>query len=384
MSQKIKILIADDVEDTINLIKDMLSFDERIEVIGQAPNGKEAILLAKKLNPDVILMDINMPQMDGLKATEVISKEVPRSLVIIMSVQSEVEYLKKAMLFGAKEYLVKPFNLEVLINTIITTYQEEQNRQKHIKKISSAKEEKKPTKIITMFSTKGGVGKTTIAVNTAISLAKQTGERVALIDLDLQFGDVSLVTNITPYKTIVNLIEELSNIDIEMVEEYMYEYIPGIKILAAPIKPEQADYITPEHINKIVKVLKEEYQYIIFDTRTNFDDITLTALDKSDQIFIISTMDLHSIKNVKLGLEVMDSLNYPEDKVKLVINKATQKYGIKYQDIEDVFQRDINVMIPYDNNTVITSINRGYPFMRHRKNGKIYKSIKKLTMSIVK
>lgn len=383
MSQKIRILVVDDVEETINLISDMLSFEKRIEIVGQASNGKEAINLVDKLKPDVVLMDINMPVMDGLRATEIITRDHPQSIVIIMSVQGEVEYLKKAMLYGAKEYVVKPFNLDDIINTIITVYEEEKKRQKHIKQKKSEGKEKNKAKTITLFGTKGGVGKTTIALNTAISIAKKTGEKVAIIDLDLQFGDISLLSNINPRKTIVDVLEDLSNFDEEVLDEYMNEYIAGIKILSSPIKPEQAEYIMAEHLEKILDILKQEYQYIVIDTSTNFDDVTLTALDKSDVILLVSTMDLHSIKNVKLGLEIMESLNYSEKKVKLVINKATQKYGIKYQDLIDALDKEVSILVPYDNKTVITSINKGYPFMRHRKNGKIYKSIKKLTNAII-
>lgn len=383
MSSKIRMLIVDDVEDTRKLIKDMLSFEERIEVVGEATCGEEGIKFAKKLKPDIILMDINMPNMDGLKTTEIITTEMPDAVVIIMSVQSEVEYLKKAMLNGAKEYIVKPFSLEDIISTIMTTYDNERTRKRHIREINTkGTKELRKGKIVSVFSTTGGVGKTTLALNTAISIAKNTGDKVAIVDLDLQFGDITLLSNIKPSKTIVNVIEDFSDMDQYIIEEYMLDYIAGIKILAAPIKPEDSEFIGPEHISKILDMLKEQFHYIIIDTAPSFQDVILSALDKSDKILFVTSMELHSIKNVKLGLEVMDSLNYSEGKVSLIANKSTQKYGIKYKDIQDSLDREVNIFIPDDKKTVTNAINKGYPFMRNRKGGKIYRSLKKLANSI--
>lgn len=383
MSYKIKILIADDVEETRELVKTLFTFEPRFEVIGEAADGKEAVELALKLKPDIVLMDINMPKVNGLKATEEISMKDPDIIVIIMSVQKEREYLKKAMLCGAKEYIIKPFDLDTAINTIIGAYDKERERRDYINRTSLLDDNKKEPKVITVFSTKGGVGKTTIAVNTAISIAKETGDKVAIIDLDLQFGDIAVMLDIAPTKTIVDLIEDISNINSDILKEYTTQYLQGIDILPAPIKPEYAEYVNSSHIEKIIGIMKKEYQYIVIDTPTSFDDVTLSALDISDKILFVSNMDLVSIKNVRLGLDVMDSLNYSDQKVKLVINKGNQRYGIKFKDLQEAFKKEINAVIPEDNKTIITSINKGYPFMRHRKNGKIYKSIKGLASKII-
>lgn len=383
MSQKIRVLIADDIKETRKNIITLLDFESRIEVIGEASNGEEALDLTERFKPDVILMDINMPVMDGLKATEKISEQFPDIIVIIMSVQGEREYFKKAMYCGAKEYLVKPFSLDTLIDTIIKTYDKEQNRKKYIVATKNEKNNEMKSKVVTIFSTKGGVGKTTIAINTAISIAGRTNEKVAIVDLDLQFGDVAVMLNITPSKTIVNLIDEIGHLNREILKEYMIEYMKGVDVLAAPLKPEYAEYISHNHIERIIEVLKEDYRYIIFDSVSNFSDITLTALDNSDQVLFISTMNLATIKNVKLGLDIMKSLHYHDEKVKIVLNKISKHFGIKLSDVEEVLGRPVSICIPEDNKTVIPSVNKGYPFMRARSDTKISKSIKKLTELII-
>lgn len=383
MSQKIRVLIADDVEETRKNIITLLDFEKRIEVVGQASDGKEALELTEKIRPDLVLMDINMPVMDGLKATEKINEQFPDTLVIIMSVQGEREYFKKAMYCGAKEYIVKPFSIDALLETIIKTYDKEQNRKKYIETKKGDETLKKAPEIVAVYSTKGGVGKTTIAVNTAISLAKLSSEKVAIVDLDLQFGDVAVMLDITPTKTIVELIDEIGHLNSDILSEYMIEYMKGVDVLAAPLKPEYAEYISSSHIEKILAILKEDYQYVIIDSVSDLSDVTLAALDNSDQILFVSTMNLPTIKNVKLGLEIMNTLHYHDEKVKIVLNKTSKHFEVKITDVEEILDKEVSVCIPEDSKTVIPSANKGYPFMRSRAEAKISKCVKDLANLII-
>jgi pilus assembly protein CpaE len=377
---KITVVIADDQKETRNNIKTMLGFDERIEVTGQAANGEEAIEITRSEQPDIILLDINMPVLDGLKAAEEINLTHPDTAIIMMSVQGEQEYLKKSMYAGAKEYIVKPFSSENLIDTIIQVYEQEEKRKLYQ---DSHQQENKlkdddPSQIITVFSTKGGVGKTTLAVNLAISIAKNSKKKVAVLDLDLQFGDIALMLNIQPKKTIYNLIEDIHSLNSEIIEDYLITHFSGIRVLCAPLKPEYADYINVNHIEKIIEILKERYSYVIMDTTQVFSDIILSTLDISDTVLFVSTMDLPTIKNVKLGLDVMESLNYPKEKIKLVLNKASELYGVKFNDIEEALQMEICTQIPEDNYTVTTYANKGFPFILARSEKKISKTIQTL------
>jgi pilus assembly protein CpaE len=373
MNERIKVIIADDVRETRENIKTLLSFDERIEVVGEAENGEDAVFLVREVRPDIILMDINMPVKDGIKATEEISLEVPETTIVIMSVQIEQEYLRKAMTAGARDYITKPFTGEELVNTIVKTYNLETKR----KQKSAVPRDKGEinSKIISIFSTKGGVGKTTIATNLAVTIARQTKKRVALLDFDLLFGDVAIHLNVSIKTTITELIKEINTLDEELMEEYLVTHFSGVRVLPAPVKPEYAEYVTAQHIEKIIKVLKASYHYIIIDTAQNFNETTLTALDASDAVLFISTMDLPTIKNVKSGLEVMDSLHYSDSKVKIVLNKASEQFGITYKDFEDTVKNKIWISIPEDNQTVINSVNKGFPFVLTRAETKVAKSI---------
>ncbi len=371
--EKIKVIIVDDSVETRNNVKLLLSFEKRIEVIGEAENGEEAVFITKEAHPDIVLMDINMPVMDGIKATEEISLSVPESTVIIMSVQGEQEYIRKAMAAGARDFLNKPFTGDDLARTILRTYDIESRRREHTT-TAKVHEEIKST-VVTVFSTKGGVGKTTIASNLAVAIARSTKKKVALIDLDLQFGDIAIMLNVSVKNTISDLIKEINQLDRDLMDEYLVTHFSGVRVLPAPIKPEYAEYITAAHLEKIVNTLKESYHYVIIDTSASFHETVLSSLDMSDRILFVSTLDLPTIKNIKSGLDIMETLHYPKEKIKIILNKASEQFGIKYKDFENTLKYPIWAFIPEDSQTVITSANKGFPFVMTRMDTKVAKAV---------
>lgn len=379
---KIKVVIVDDSQETRDNVKTLLSFEKSIEVIGEAENGEEAVFITREARPDIVLMDINMPVMDGIKATEEISLSVPETTVVIMSVQGEYEYIRKAMAAGARDFLNKPFSGEDLTRTILKAYELESKRRER-SAVSGVAEEVR-SKIITVFSTKGGVGKTTIASNLAVSIARTTKKRVALVDLDLQFGDIAIMLNVSVKNTISDLIKEINQLDEDLMDEYMVTHFSGVRVLPAPVKPEYAEYITSSHVEKIIKVLGESYHYIVIDTSASFHETVLTSLDMSDRILFISTLDLPTIKNVKAGLDIMESLRYPDEKINIVLNKASEQFGIKYKDFESTLKRPIWYYVPEDSQTVITSANKGFPFVMTRTETRVAKAIINISNEIIK
>lgn len=362
---KIKILIADDIEETRNVIKKILSMEkENMEVVGEAANGVEVLDLIPKVKPDVVLMDINMPELNGLEATERISMEYPSVMVIIMSVQAESEYLKKAMFHGAKEYIIKPFNYDTLIGTIRITYEKYKERQV---KFTSDESRARSGNVVTFFSSKGGVGKSILALNTAIMLSKQVNKRILLIDMDLQFGDISMLVNKYNEKTILHAVEDGQVESYENIKPYLYKHNDNLDMLFAPGKPESAEYIVKETVEKIIKSVKKQYDVIVVDTGINFNDSTLYILDIAEKVLMVSTMEIVTLKNTKLGLKVMESLGYDKQKVKLVINRFNEKYGIGKKEVENTFKDHIIAFIPDEEKIVTTSVNRGIPLCDDKK-----------------
>jgi pilus assembly protein CpaE len=379
LAERIRLLIVDDITETRANLRKLLMFDESIEVVGEAGNGEEAIERALALNPDVVLMDINMPVMDGIEATERLSVELPRVGIIILSVQGEQEYLRKAMTAGARDYLTKPPTGDDLVNTIQQVFEMQKKRQAVLAVPDDTPHG--PGQVISIFSTKGGVGKTTIAVNLAIAIA-QLKKKTVIVDLDLQFGDVAMMLDLIPRRSIADLVGEADLLNVKTIEGYLTGHASGLQVLPGPIRPEYAEIVTARHVEGILKTLKENFAFVIVDTRQIFDDITLTALDQSDQIFTIASLDVLTIKNIKLGLEVMSSLHYESSKIKMLLNRSNTETGVTPQDLENSLKFPISCMIPSDGKVVLTAVNKGVPFVIDEPKTPIAEAIFKLAREI--
>ena len=398
----IRILLVDDKVELRQNIRRLLSFEDAIEIVGEASNGQEAIEAARKTRPDLILMDINMPVMDGIQATEFISLEMPEITIIMMSVQGEQEYIRKAMKAGARDFLVKPFSNDDLIDTIKSVYRADMRRRSMHQQAAAATapaaapggaapvaasvpQEAKQGDIVTVFSTKGGVGKTTIVLNLAIAVQKLSGKKVCVVDCDLQFGDVAIMLNLAPQRTITNLVEEPPPWTADLVTEYMTKHeVSGIDVLLGPAKPEYAETVQVEHIEQALTLLKERYDYVFVDSSPLFRNIELAILDLSTIIMVVVSLELSAIKNIKLCLELLNNLNYNPEKIKLILNRGYPPMGgIEVNDVQNGLRREVISLIPSAGKEVVSSLNKGTPFMLTDSSSDLAKSFYKLAELIV-
>lgn len=380
MAEKIRVLLADDIAATRASVSKLIAFHSEMTVVGEAADATQAIALAKKLLPDVVLMDINMPGMDGITATQILSNEVPTASIIIMSVQNEQEYLRKAMVAGAKNYLTKPFSSDELLQAIQQVHENEKRRRVVFLKPETAKS--KPGKIITIFSTKGGIGKTTISTNLAVALATKIDGSVCVVDADLQFGDVALFLNVLPQATIADLVQDIEHMDEQLLAGYLCPFNRNVKVLPAPLRPEQAETISGLHLASILKMLRSMFDYVVVDTAPSFNDAMLATLDAADEVLVVSAMDLPTVKNVKLCLEIMESLNYTEEKVKLILNRSDSEGGMDIREVEETLRRDFSATVPSDGKTVVSSVNRGVPFVLSNPDTHVAQSIYELARMV--
>src|SRR5215207_5573460 len=201
----IRVLIVDDIPETRDHLTKLLGFEGDMEVVGSAASGAEAIEMATRLSPEIVLMDINMPDMDGIAATERLASAAPLCSVIMMSVQGEADYLRRSMLAGAREFLVKPFSSDELNASIRQVHAREREKMSRMAPVvvqpsttSGGGSQNEPGQVIAVFSPKGGVGRTTLAVNLAIAAATELNQKVVLIDASFQFGDVGVLLNLNP------------------------------------------------------------------------------------------------------------------------------------------------------------------------------------------
>jgi len=379
----ITVVIADDIPTTRDDIKRLLYFEKDIEVIGEASDGYEAVSLAEELSPDVILMDINMPKMDGIEATERITTLNPHTAIVIISIQGENEYLKKAMAAGAREYLIKPFSSKELSDTIRRVYENQQKRNSALGVQKTEKKEGSPQKkgkVISVFSTKGGVGKTVIAVNLASQLIKDAKKKIVLVDLDISAGDAALLLNVAPTTSIIDLIKEQEEVNYEFLEVFLLPHVSGLKILAAPENPEFSEYLTSNLVEEIIKILKENFDYVIVDVPSYYSDAGISALEASEHILLLLNQDISSLKRTKIDMEILKKLNL-DQKVKIILNKK-DNLGFAPADIEKALGIKIFASIVRDDKTVISSVNKGTPFVLGLPKAKISLSVAELCQKL--
>jgi pilus assembly protein CpaE len=215
-------------------------------------------------------------------------------------------------------------------------------------------------KVVTVFSTKGGVGKSMISSNLATHMARAAGKRIALIDLDLQFGDIGVMLGLKPEMTIYDCLPVSDELSGSTIEKFLTPHRSGVKAMLAPLRPELADAIPAKHIVNVVEALRSAADIIVADTPASFNDHVLSLLDETDLAVLVATMDIPSVKNIKLCLETLRSLQFSDDKIALVINRAEDDVGLKRQEIEEALGKTALLTIPTDRKVPL-SINQGAP-----------------------
>jgi pilus assembly protein CpaE len=392
MADTIKVLIVDDIAETRDHLTKLLGFEGDIEVVGAADSGRQALEMAGQMRPDVVLMDINMPDMDGIAATEQLATEVPTASVVMMSVQGEADYLRRSMLAGAREFLVKPFSSDELTASIRQVYTREREKQGRITVTNVAAAAAKagrgagrePGQVVAVFSPKGGVGRTTIAVNFAVAAAADLGLKTVLVDGSFQFGDVGVLLNLNPKnKSIADLVPEMeAGGEPESIDTFVINHSSGVRVLLAPPSPEMAEMITPVGIRKILEALRATNDLVVVDCTANFSDTTLAILDLADVILTALTLEITSIKNMRLFLEVAKQLGYEGSKIKLILNRADSTLGIRVADVEHSIGRKVDHTIVSDGRSVVYALNRGVPFVLSNREAQVSQDILRLATAI--
>lgn len=374
-SDKIRVLIVDDIAETRENVRKLLQFESDVDVAGAARSGKEGIQLAQELDPDVILMDINMPDIDGITATEEIRQRSPHVQVVILSVQGDQNYMRRAMLAGARDFLTKPPMGDELISAIRRAGEmAHAERAKGAKQLSASTSaggsgqmanfsQPSKGKIVTIYSPKGGTGCTTIAVNLAVALNNED-TRTVLVDANLQFGDIAVFLNEQGKNTILELAPRVDELEPDVIEDILLKHeASGVRILAAPQRPEHAERVSAEQFSKVLQYLQSMFAYVVVDTAPMLTDVVLSTIDVSDVIVLVTTQEIPSIKNARLVLDLFKTMGVNKDRVVFAMNRYDKRIAITPERVSENLKHEISVAIPLDEKVVITSVNRGVPFM---------------------
>jgi len=379
-AEKITLLVVDDIPETRENLRKLLYFEADIEIVGMAANGREAIAQAKDLQPDIVLMDINMPDMDGIAASQEITQVAPMCQVIMMSVQSEADYLRRSMLAGAMDFLTKPFTSDELSNSIHRVYQMGASRRaampaKHADtreasddKAGRARRQPEGGKILLVYSPKGGTGCSTVAVNLAIALQQATSQKVALVDASLQFGDVGVLLHLQSRASVADAAKQIKDLDVDLLAAMLSPHQSGIQVMAAPPVPEAAETIDIDDIKTILRLLRQEFDYVLVDTWSYLDDVVLAIMDLSDRVLLVMAPEIPSIKSAKQFFEVAEALDFPLNQIDLILNKVLPRDGIRAEQLENHINHKLRTQIDYDPKTIRQTTNQGLPLMMSEPN----------------
>lgn len=352
MTNQVPTLIIDTEAESIELLKSYLGEIEGIQITSEFCDivaGYNAVL---EYRPAIVIIDITYKTELALDIINKISINHKTCKIVVTSTNYSTETLIKAMRVGAREFLQKPFIKNDLVAAI--------NKLKD--QVFGGSSEDKKCRVITTFSNKGGIGKTALATNLALELANMTKEKVALIDLNLQLGDITTFLDINPSFDISYVIQNLERIDETFLLSTLEKYKDSnLYILADPPYLEQAEDITAEQIGTLFEVLKQAFSYIVVDTSANFDGKTITALDQSDLILLITIVNLPAIRNCQRCLDLFERLGYEKEKTRIVINRYMESDEIRVEDVEDVLGKKVYWKIPNNYFTIMSAINKGLP-----------------------
>jgi len=392
----IRVLIADPSQRITDNIVRRLAMEDLITVCGTASDGEHAVQEALRLQPDVALLDAQLPGMDGVQTTEMLAQYLPKAGVIMMSIDSENSAYRSAMLAGAREFLQKPFKGDDLV-TAIQRVHDFQQRKRAVAPAESpvASEGEAPParapeappitgRAITVIAGKGGVGKSLVATNLAVMLAGTNPGKVVLVDLSLQFGDVAALLDIASQHTIADLAANDAVADREVVQQVLAEGPNGLKVLLAPARPELADYVTTTHLRALMDELRRSFDLVVIDGPAYLNEITLDSIENSDQVVLVTDFSVTAVKNTRLVLSVLEVLHVPAEHTIVVANHrdAAGVVELERGQVENFLKTDISVEVPFDPAVVGGSVSRGVPLVLSSPDSAVTKAVVELARAV--
>jgi pilus assembly protein CpaE len=311
---------------------------------------------------------------EGLLAAERLIAEHPEVGAILIAPELSTELFRQALRAGIRDVLPSPVDTAQLTDSVSRVV-ETLNVNRRTEGFAETGE---IGQIITVFSTKGGAGKSVIAANLAVVLAKRSARPVVLVDADLQFGDVAVMLKLAPQHTIVDAVGSIDRLDPGLLQNLLVRHEPsGLLVLPAPLEPAFADQIAAEDMVRIVDMLRGFASFVVVDTPAYFNDVVLGLIEISDDVLLVAGMDIPNIKNVKIGLQTLRLLNTPMSKLRLILNRANSKVKLDVGEVERTLQVKADSLIPSDV-VVPQSVNRGVPVVLDAPKSGVARAIEQL------
>jgi len=365
---KTPVAIIDKELNNIDKISYLLEKFSDVDIIRTSTSLDDLKVLIEKRVPCLVWIgpSYKLEDIEQLLKTYYNSLDITRIVLLVREMSADL--LKKALQLNVYDVLKIPFSYNDIKETI--------KRSESSVETGIENKEAAP-KRITIFGTKGGVGKSFLAVNLAVGLMAADKKRVSIIDTNYQFGDIALMLDLQPKYSIYDIMPVLEQLDPKVLESFLTTHSSGIKVLPAPLDISKSTGINTDATMKILDNLSRISDYVIIDTSSYFSDDILNIFRDTDYLCIITSKDTPSIKNLKIALQLLDQLKFPRENIWIVLNRADSKVGITLEEIEETIQRKIDVAIPSDRIVPIT-VNKGTPVILDVPRSPVTKSIKKL------
>ncbi|HEX6349908.1 MAG TPA: response regulator [Candidatus Dormibacteraeota bacterium] len=437
---QIRVVIVDDSHRTAASLSRLLAFEASFEVVGTAHAARLARTEVARLKPQVVVMDVNLPDQDGIALARDLRAEHPGLGIVLISVEESPALRRRGQQAGAAAYLLKPFEGEELVAAVRGAVPQDARSTRHpaprrrvapaestqelpvarsrrghldtlpptpaaaapeaAKPVEAAKPEEPPAPplppppplrprgrneaghVIAIFSGKGGVGKSVVALNLAAMVGTETGDDVALIDLDLQFGDLAVLLGLQPKDTIAD-VSAAKDVDAAFLGSLMPEAPGNLRVLCSPLSPELADLVRPEHVAIVIDTLKAAFDYVVVDLSQHLDDVSLTALDKADRIVLLIDNNLPAIKDAKLAFRLFATLGIPGERIVMVLNRANAPSEVTVTQIEANLQWKVGVKVPSEGGLVLRSVQRAVPAVLMEPDSEFALSVRELAGTLI-
>ncbi|HKR58776.1 MAG TPA: AAA family ATPase [Pyrinomonadaceae bacterium] len=369
MTQPLSVVILSTGLENFKELRNALSSDSRVQLLAGGDDADQLHDEISRLKPMAAIISLGAQPEPSIKFIKRLAAEFPGMAIISAAHNASRELLLQSIRAGAREFLELPVKNQEL-STVFDRVAEFCH--------SHVEAPKKKGRMIAVFSSKGGCGTSFLATN----IAACSGARTILVDLNLQAGDLQLFLGVNPKYSFADMAENHNRLDDELIKSFATPCLSNLSLLAAPKEADSADEIKPEHVFAVLQKLRESYDYVVLDPQHTFDSITLAALDQSDEILLVLTLDIPAIRSTQRALEIFDRLGYPRKKVRIVVNRWSKQIDLDLQQVEKFLGEPVIGFVPSDYQIAVSSINLGQPLVHSEGSSKIALEIKRIARTV--
>jgi pilus assembly protein CpaE len=351
-------------------IRRALTAEDRVKLLAGGNDADQLYEEIVRLKPDAAIIALGANADNAVRFIEKLNAECPGTALISAAQDASPDHILKSLRAGAREFLRIPISAEEL-RTVLARVSELTTQQQ-------VEAPKKKGRMVAVFSSKGGCGTSFIATN----LAAATASKTVLVDLNLQAGDLPLFLGLEAKYSIADMVEKRQRLDEALINSLVTPHSTNLSLLAAPREADHADEIEPQHIFEVLQKLREHYDYVVLDPQHTFDSITLAALDQSDEIVLVVTLDIPAIRSTQRALEIFDRLGYPRKKVKIIVNRWSKQIDLDLRQVEKFLGEPVVGFVPSDYQTAVGSINLGTPLVQAEPTSKIALEIRRIAQQM--